>query len=125
MLRLGWEEGGEAWRWRMRLFAWEEENVRECVFLLHNTVLQIDTLDRWRLLLDRVNGYSVWLKVSLFAWRLLHNMLPTRDDLVRQRVLQDDDIVCVGGCGGTFVFGVQPIRQPLVSHLEVIRHYYG
>jgi hypothetical protein len=74
----------------------------EMCFLLHNVVLQIDTLDRWRWLLDPVNGYSVsgayhFLTAAeapidrdsidniwhlLFAWRLLHNMLPTRDNLV-------------------------------------------
>ena len=80
--------------------------------------------DRWRWLLDPVNGYSVkgtynflttadesiarglfndvWhknvpLKVSIFAWRLLRNRLPTKDNLLRRRVLQHDDISCAGG----------------------------
>jgi len=30
MYSLGWGEDGEAWKWRRRLLAWEEEKVREC-----------------------------------------------------------------------------------------------
>jgi len=30
MFLLGWGEGGEAWKWRRRLLAWEEELVIEC-----------------------------------------------------------------------------------------------
>jgi len=45
MWRLGWGEGGEAWVWRRRLLAWEEESVRECSVLLHNIVLQDEVND--------------------------------------------------------------------------------
>lgn len=38
MAQLGWEKGGEAWKWTRRFFAWEEESVHECVLLLHNGV---------------------------------------------------------------------------------------
>jgi len=31
MATRGWGEGGNAWRWRRQLLAWEEESVRECV----------------------------------------------------------------------------------------------
>ena len=36
MCALGWEDGGDAWSWRRRLWAWEEEMVEECMhfFLL-------------------------------------------------------------------------------------------
>jgi len=115
------------WVWRRCLFAWEEECVRECCALLHDIVLQDHTMDRWRWLLDPVLGYTVkgayhlltsveepparglfddlWhkhvpLKVSLFAWRLLHNRLPTHDNLVRRRVLHHDANQCVGGMDG-------------------------
>lgn len=59
MSELGQEEGGEAWRWKRRLFAWEEETLRELVSLLHNFLLQINAFDRWSWLLDSVKGYSV------------------------------------------------------------------
>jgi hypothetical protein len=100
--------------WRRCLLAWVEESVTECSVLLHDIVLQDHLLDRWRWLLDPFTGYTVkgtyhflttvdappdrgmfddvWhmqapLKVSLFAWRLLRNRLPTKDNLVRRRVL--------------------------------------
>ena len=98
----------------------------ECSALLHNIVLQDNIHDRWKWLLDPVHGYSVcgtyhfltaseepmdrsliddvWHKqvqstVSLFVWRLLRNILPTKDNLVRRRVLQPTDNMCVEGCG--------------------------
>jgi hypothetical protein len=95
--------------WRRRLFAWEEESVRECSVLLHNLVFQENVQDTWTWLLDPRHGYSVrgayrflttagdlgdrhqtidiWhqqipSKVSVFVWRLLRNRLPTKDNLV-------------------------------------------
>ena len=101
--------------WKRRLLAWEEECVRECYVLLSNVVLQDHIQDSWRWLLDPIQGYSVrgtylfltsddepedrgvvhdvWhrqvpLKVSLFAWCLLRDRLPTKINLVRRRALQ-------------------------------------
>jgi len=123
--RLGWSEGGGAWSWRRRLLAWEEESVRECSLLLLNVVLQENVTDTWRWLLDPIKGYTVreayrflttpevipdmylvdnvWhqcipSKVSLFVWCLLRNRLPTKDNLVRRRVLHLDDSACISGC---------------------------
>ena len=39
MASRGWGVGGGAWMWRRRLFAWEEECVKECCVLLHDIVL--------------------------------------------------------------------------------------
>jgi len=116
----GWEQ-----LWRRRLLAWEEESVRECSVLLHNIVLQENVHDAWRWVLDPIHGYSVqgayrvlttssemvdrtlvddiWhkhipSKVSLFVWCLLRNKLSTKDNLVRRRVLHQDDVACVSGC---------------------------
>jgi hypothetical protein len=36
---LGWREDDEAWKWRRRLLAWEEEQLREFCVLLNNIVL--------------------------------------------------------------------------------------
>jgi hypothetical protein len=52
-----------------------------------------------RALADMVWLKPVPLKVSVFVWRLLRNRLPTKDNLIRRRVLQSDDTLCVGGCG--------------------------
>ena len=35
------------WNWRRRLFAWEDELVRECVDCISNIVLQDEMVDRW------------------------------------------------------------------------------
>jgi hypothetical protein len=104
--------------------ALEDDSVVECSTLLCNVVLQDSTLDRRRWILDPVSGYTVkgtyhhltmsnipiqnglfdaaWLKfvplkVSVFVWRLLHNRLPTKDNLLRRRVLLHDDTICTGG----------------------------
>ena len=110
--------------WRRRLFAWEEEIVRECSVLLHNIVLQVNVYDTWQWLLDPIHGYSVrgayhyftknpgtmdrsqvddvWLKqipskVSLLVWRLLRNRLPTKDNLAQRGVLASTDMACSAG----------------------------
>ena len=128
MARLGWEEGGNAWGWRRRLWAWEEDSMRECVALVTNIFLQNNTHDFWRWILDPTHGYSVrgayhfltsqaepatenvistvWhrlvpSKVSLFAWRLLQDRISTKSNLVRRHILQPNDNICVGGCGFT------------------------
>jgi len=51
MATLGWEEGENAWGWRRRLLAWEEESVRECSTLLNNIILQDHIQDKWKWLL--------------------------------------------------------------------------
>ena len=38
------------------------------------------------------------MKVVLFAWRLLHDRLPTKDNLYHRGVIVADDRLCVGGC---------------------------
>jgi len=142
MERRGWVDGGGAWEWRRRLLAWEEESVTQCPSLLHDVVLQDHILDRWRWLLDPIHGYSVkgtysyltapsftperglsvdlWkkqvpLKVSVFAWRLLRNQIPTKDNLFRRRVIPLDDTSCSGGCGSS----------ETMDHLLIHCDYFG
>ena len=82
----------------------------ECYHLVNDVVLQTDVSDRWQWDPDIVGGYTVrgayhiliaqtdppdvgmndlvWhkqvpLKVSILAWRLLQNRLPTKLNLVR------------------------------------------
>ncbi|RHN70051.1 putative reverse transcriptase zinc-binding domain-containing protein [Medicago truncatula] len=126
MFELGWDEGGEAWQWRRRLWAWEEELLGECRILLSDVSLQLNTTDQWVWRLDPSSGYSVsgvyqmltsqpvqtfevladliWhkqvpLKVSILAWRLLRNKLLTKDNLCVRGVLSHDNQLCVVGCG--------------------------
>ncbi|GAU40836.1 hypothetical protein TSUD_287740 [Trifolium subterraneum] len=56
---LGWGVGGEAWKWRRRLHAWEEELVLECVERLSNVVLQVNEHDRWVWKLHPSHCYTV------------------------------------------------------------------
>jgi len=120
MFTHGWEVRGDAWRWRRQLWAWEEE------FLGNNFVVQTDVSDRWKWLPDTMGGYTVrgayqllthqvapmidvtgehvWhkqvpLKVSILAWRLLHDRLPTKLNLFRRGIIQHTDVSCVAGCG--------------------------
>jgi hypothetical protein len=56
---LGWEEGGAGWRWRRRLWVWEEEMLEECKTLLSDISLQNNVLDHWQWRPDPSRGYSV------------------------------------------------------------------
>jgi hypothetical protein len=40
------------------------------------------------------------LKVSVLAWRLLRNKLPTKDNLATRNIISHDSQVCMTGCGG-------------------------
>jgi hypothetical protein len=127
MCNLGWGEGDGAWLWRRPLRAWEEEQLGECRHFLSDIVLQPSVVDQWLWWHDPGGSYSVrgtytfltsrhvsevealtnllWhkqipLKVSVLAWRLLRNRLPTRDNLVRRHIITPDSQLCVTGCGG-------------------------
>ncbi|GAU29681.1 hypothetical protein TSUD_53330 [Trifolium subterraneum] len=127
MCSLGWDTGGEAWVWQRHLWAWEEEMLGECQVLLHDFILQAQLSDTWIWRLDPVSGYSVrgvyqlltshpsdplddvldliWhkqvpLKVSIFAWRLLRDRLPTKTNLATRGIITSEAQACVAGCGG-------------------------
>ncbi|CAJ2631793.1 unnamed protein product [Trifolium pratense] len=126
MFMRGWEVGGEAWEWRRQLRAWEEEMLGECQAFLLTISLQDHVSDRWQWRTDLDDGYTVrgayhlmtsqddvtldaasgliWhrqvpLKVSICAWRLLRDRLPTRANLVTRGILSMEAHLCVSGCG--------------------------
>ncbi|KEH41231.1 hypothetical protein MTR_1g046940 [Medicago truncatula] len=70
LFSLGVERGGEAWKWRRRLWAWEEEELEECRALLTDVSLQDFVSDRWVWLPNPFVGYSV---------RGSYHMLTSRD----------------------------------------------
>ena len=39
------------------------------------------------------------LKVLVFSWRLLRNRIPTKDNLYRRRIIQEEAQLCISGCG--------------------------
>ncbi|KAK2382490.1 hypothetical protein QL285_070021 [Trifolium repens] len=109
MFSSGWGQMERLGVWRRQLWAWEEEMLRECQILLLTVTVHVVLPDRWQWRLDPVSGYSVcdayqiltsqdtvtigaadyllWhkqvpLKVSIFAWRLLRDRLPTKANLV-------------------------------------------
>ncbi|CAJ2678702.1 unnamed protein product [Trifolium pratense] len=126
MFSRGWEVGGEAWEWRRQLRAWEEELLGECQAFLLTISLQDHVSDRWQWRTDLDDGYMVrgayqlltsqddvtldvasgliWhrqvpLKVSICAWRLLRDRLPTKANLVTRGILSTEAHLCVFGCG--------------------------
>ncbi|XP_024632905.1 uncharacterized protein [Medicago truncatula] len=133
LFSMGLEQGGEGWSWRRRLWAWEEALLEECMALLFDISLVPNVSDIWEWLSDTAVGYSVrgaydllsdgdvshmdipfelvWynqvpLKVSVFAWRLIRDRLPTKANLAIRGVIPADDIFCVSGCGDgrSFIF---------------------
>ncbi|KAK2363998.1 hypothetical protein QL285_088919 [Trifolium repens] len=100
--------------------------VRECQTLLHDFTLQVQYPDRWQWRPDPDHGYSVrgayqlltsqhpiafdeaddliWhrhapLKVSIFAWRLLRDRLPTKENMVACGIITPNAYLCASGCG--------------------------
>ena len=73
--------------------------------------------------LDLVWHHQVPLKVSIFAWRLLRDRLPTRANLAARGIIQTEAALCAAGCGqvetadhlfmscSSFVFLWQQVRQ--------------
>lgn len=49
----------QGWRWRRRLFTWEEYQIEGCSLLLDNIFLQKNVSDKWVWKLDLIDGYSV------------------------------------------------------------------
>ena len=122
----GWGEGGGGWQWRGRLWVWEEDLLAECRLLLSDVSLQPLSYDVWQWLPDPSGGYSVrgvyvmltsqenpqvlqntkliWhkqipLNVSIFAWRLLRDHLPTKSNLASRGVIDTEAYQCVSSCG--------------------------
>ena len=65
MFAWGWYEGGDAWRWRRRLWAWEEVLVEECRNILSNVVLQVDIADSWRWFPDPATLWIIFTNLVL------------------------------------------------------------
>jgi hypothetical protein len=105
---------------------WEEDLLTKCRLLLSDVSLQPLSYDVWQWLLDPSGGYSVrgvydmlttqentqvlrnndliWhkqvpLKVSIFAWRLIRDRLPTKTNLALCGVIDTEACQCVSGCG--------------------------
>ncbi|MCI17738.1 70 kDa peptidyl-prolyl isomerase, partial [Trifolium medium] len=75
---------------------------------------------------DLIWHKQVPLKVSVLAWRILRNMLPTRDNLVARNIISHDARFCVTGCGepetASHLFLSCPAFAPLWS---LVRSWIG
>ncbi|MCI07423.1 helicase-like protein, partial [Trifolium medium] len=103
MFALGWGADGVAWEWRRQLRAWEEEMLGEC----YTVRGAYQVLISHALVIMGVADNLVWhpqvpLKVSIFAWRLLRDRLPTRVNLDRELSLGFSASMAWHSFGGLF-----------------------
>lgn len=134
------------------LWDWEEM-IGECRLPLANVVLQDNIAEQWKWRLDISGTYSVrsaydmltsdnsnlvnevsdliWhkhvpLKVSILAWRLLRNRLPTQANLVARGMLAQDANLCVAGCGEVETIQHLFVSCPIYSALwHQVRAWIG
>jgi len=153
MHTLGWGEDGEAWGWRRRLLAWEEDLVVEIRNLLANVTLHNAESDVWlwrpnvkdgspvcgvyqMLMRQDMHNQDVvseapWhknvpLKVSICVWRLLRIRWPTKDNLVCRGVITSDSQLCVIGCGQNETIDHLIIHSPVFGNLwQQIKAWIG
>jgi len=113
-------EEGEAWKWRRKFLAWEEELGREYCVILLPIVLEVDMNDMWIWQLHTSSKYNftivynfltsrdqssnndhntlIWhkevpLKVNIFVWRHLQNCLPTTNNLIKHWGFQPNTFI--------------------------------
>jgi hypothetical protein len=66
------------------------------------------------------------LKVSVLAWWLLRNRLPTQDHFVRRHIIAPDSQLCATGCGGEETVHHMFLSCPTVAPLwHLIRGWVG
>jgi len=130
--------------------------LEECRTLLANVVVQPNVSDRWQCDPDIHDGYSVrgayhaltstgthvpdasenlvWhkqvpLKVSIVAWRLMKDRLPTKLNLQRCGILQGADTLCILGCdndeSSTHLFLHRVVFGSLWQHIRSWIGVYG
>jgi len=132
---------------------WEEELLEQCRLLLADVSLQPLSYDVWQWLPNPSEGYSVrvvyamltgqgvsqvthevdliWhrqvpLKVSILAWRLLRDRLPTKSNLAMRGVLDADACQCVSGCGSMEDASHLFLLCPCFGSLwPMLRHWIG
>jgi len=60
----GWGLNGEAWKWRKRLYVWEEL-LGECIDQLTSVTLQVDCVDWWVWTLHVSNWWVLTLSIGV------------------------------------------------------------
>ena len=86
----------DRWSWRFHL---SSRYTLSSAYQLLTQALDDDAVDKGYNALHHILWIKdVLLKVSMFAWLLFHNRLPTKDNLMRRRVLSINDQLCTGEC---------------------------
>jgi len=66
------------------------------------------------------------LKVSVFAWRIFHNRLPTKENLFRRGIFQHDAQMCVTGCGLVESYVHLFLHFNVFGQVwQLVRHWFG
>lgn len=66
------------------------------------------------------------LKVSILAWRLLRNRLPTKANLLARGIVDSDAQLCVSGCGAVETAQHLFVSYPIFGELWLhVRHWVG
>lgn len=127
------------WEWRRSLFVWEEELLADLVALLNRFILNASVEDRWTWKFAKDGVYSVragyeqrmrenspdgwqskewaqlvwnrWAptKINCFIWRLILDRLPTRPNLKRRHILNEEEEVWCPLC--------EDNKEETVAHL--------
>jgi hypothetical protein len=76
--------------------------------------------------LDLAWHHQVPLKVSIFAWWLLRDRLPTRANLAARGILQTEAALCAAGCGQVETADHLFMScSSFVSLWQLVRHWIG
>jgi len=81
----------DSWRWLLGTV--QGYSVKKAYHHITNNDVQVD-----RSRVDNVWHRHIPAKVSLFVWRLLRNRIPTRGNLLRRNIIQENNSNCVHGC---------------------------
>ncbi|KEH24042.1 hypothetical protein MTR_7g102890 [Medicago truncatula] len=106
LFSLGLMHGGEGWRWRCRLWAWEEELLEECRTLLFDVSVFPHVSDKWVWTPDPGGGYTVSGAYDLLTNGATPSMnthleldrLPMKTNLAIRGVIPTSASYCVSGC---------------------------
>jgi len=69
---------------------------------------------------------NVSLKVSICAWHLFRNRWPTKDNLEQRGVINNDNLLCVSGCGQNETLDHLIIHCPIFGNLwQLVKSWLG
>ncbi|XP_024636608.1 uncharacterized protein [Medicago truncatula] len=125
LFSLGVEQGGEAWKWRRR-WVWLPDPIQGYTVRGSYHLLTSKDVPLRDPATSLIWHKQVPLKVSLFAWRLLRDRLPTKVNLVHRRVIDTEAAMCVTDCGMSETAQHLFLSCDVFSSLwPLVRHWLG